>query len=84
MLADVFMVRVLAFGHEEGSAIGAVVIGMEALGQLPAFRKRVLAVYEPDEAAHVVYQERVGKFKRIYDKLKDEFNVQPAESVHLF
>jgi gluconokinase len=84
MLADVFMVRVLAFGHEEGSAIGAVVVGMEALGQLPAFRKKVLAVYEPDEVAHGVYHERVGKFGRIYEKLKDEFNVQPVESVHLF
>jgi gluconokinase len=75
ILADVFMVRVLAFGDEEGSAMGAVVIGMEALGQLPAFRKKVLAVYEPDAVVHAMYRERVGKFGRIYEKLKEEFIV---------
>jgi gluconokinase len=73
ILADVFMVRVLAFGDEEGSAIGAVVVGMEALGKLPAFHKEALAVYEPDPAAHAVYCERVKKFGRIYEKVKDDF-----------
>ena len=74
MLADVFNVKVLAFGEEESSAMGAVVIGLEATGQEPIFRKQVLAVYEPDPIAHIVYRERSEKFERIYELVKNEFN----------
>jgi gluconokinase len=74
MLADIFSGRVLAFGVEESSAMGAVVIGLEATGQEPAFHKQVLAVYEPDPAAHILYRERFEKFERIYELVKNEFN----------
>jgi gluconokinase len=73
ILADVFMLRVLAFGDEEGSAMGAVVIGMEALGQSSDFCKKVLAVYEPDPAAHGIHRKRAEKAGRIYNKLKGDF-----------
>jgi len=74
MLADIFNGRVLAFGEEESSAMGAVVMGMEATGQEPAFRKQVLAVYEPDPATHKLYREMFGKFERIYELVKNEFS----------
>jgi gluconokinase len=73
MLADVFNVKVLTFGEEEIAALGAVVIGMEAMGQAPSFRREALAVYHPDGARHLVYRERVEKFGRLYESIKNEF-----------
>jgi len=73
MLADVFNVRVLTFGEEEIAALGAVVIGMEAMGLPPSFRREALAVYHPDAGSHAVYRERVGKFGRLYESIKKEF-----------
>ena len=73
MLADVFNVKVLTFGEEESAAMGAVVVGMEALGKGPAFCRQPLAVYSPVPAAHAIYRERVAKFSRLYESIKNEF-----------
>jgi len=73
MLADVFNVKVLTFGEEESAAMGAVVVGMEALDKGPAFCRESLAVYSPVPAAHAIYRERVGKFSRLYESIKNEF-----------
>jgi gluconokinase len=73
MLADVFNVRVLTFGEEESAAMGAVVLGIEALGKKAVFRRQALAVYSPEASAHAIYQERVGKFSRLYNSVKNEF-----------
>lgn len=74
MLADVFQQKVLVFGEDEGSAWGAVVIGLEASGHPFSFAKQALAVYEPDAAANVVYMKGYAQFNRIYQLVKDEFN----------
>ncbi len=73
MLADVFNVKVLTFGEEESAAMGAVVVGMEALGKSPVFCRQALAVYSPEAAAHAVYREKVEKFSRVYESVKNEF-----------
>lgn len=73
MLADVFNVRVLTFGEEESAAMGAVVLGIEALGKKAVFCRQALAVYSPEASAHAIYQERVEKFGRLYNSVKNEF-----------
>lgn len=73
MLADVFNVKVLTFGEEESAAMGAVAVGMEALGKTPVFCRQALAVYLPEAPAHAVYRERVGKFSRLYESIKNEY-----------
>jgi gluconokinase len=73
ILADVFNVRVLTFGEEESAAMGAVVLGMEALGKTAVLCRQALAAYEPDAAAHAVYREKVEKYSRLYESLKNEF-----------
>lgn len=75
MLADIFNSKVLAFGEEESSTKGAIVIGMEAIGQEPFFQRKILSVYEPDLSTHVLYQKKFEKFERIYKLVKDEFNL---------
>lgn len=73
MLADVFNVKVLTFGEEESAVMGAVVVGMEALGVSTVFKRQPLAVYSPAAAAHAVYQEQADKYERLYDVVKHEF-----------
>jgi gluconokinase len=73
ILADVFNLKVLVFGEDESSALGAVVIGMEALGGVRAAPRKPLAVYEPDAARHAVYMKGFEKFGRIYQLIRKEF-----------
>jgi len=73
MLADVFNVKVLTFGEEEIAALGAVAIGMEAMGIESSLHPEALAVYHPDAKNHEVYRERVEKFGRLYESIKNEF-----------
>ncbi|MES1250015.1 MAG: FGGY-family carbohydrate kinase, partial [Chitinophaga rupis] len=74
MVADVFNTKVLVFGEDESSALGAVVIGLEASRRPFSFEKNVLAVYEPDTCAHESYRKGFEKFSRIYQLVKDEFH----------
>ncbi|HWK04300.1 MAG TPA: gluconokinase [Puia sp.] len=74
VLANVFNTRVLVFGDDEGSALGAVVIGLEASGIPFSFPKKELTVYEPDLSVHAVYRKGFEKFTRIYQLVKEEFN----------
>ncbi|MBS1661196.1 MAG: gluconokinase [Bacteroidetes bacterium] len=73
MLADVFNVKVLTFGEEESAVMGAVVVGMEAVGKDTAFQRQPLAIYSPSPSAHDVYRERVEKYMRLYEMVKNEF-----------
>ena len=73
MLADVFNVKVLTFGEEESAAMGAVVVGMEALGKKNGFCRHSLATYLPDASVHAIYREKVAKFSRLYESVKNEF-----------
>jgi gluconokinase len=79
ILADVFNSKVLVFGDDESSALGSVIIGMEALGILrvvgegPALPRKVVAMYEPDAGNHAVYMRGFEKFGRIWQLVKNEF-----------
>lgn len=74
MLADVFNIKVLVFGEDESSALGAVVTGLEATGNRFPSPQPVLATYEPDASAHAVYRKGFERFIRIYRLVEDEFN----------
>lgn len=73
MLADVFNVPVLTFGEEESASMGAVVLGMEALGIPSAFHREPLAIYKPHPEANAVHREKMEKFDRLYQSVKNEF-----------
>jgi gluconokinase len=72
MLADVCNIKVLVSGAVESSALGAVMIGLEAMEIEPLPRKGVLLSYEPNLLNHEVYMKGFEKFDRIYELIKDE------------
>jgi gluconokinase len=81
ILADIFNTPVKVSDAMESSALGAVLLGMEATGEENHFKRKVLSVYEPVAANQQVYMERFEKFERIYELLKNEFS-REATPVH--
>lgn len=78
MLADVFGKKVLVTESFEGSAVGAALLGMKALGLMASFEEvegliPIIGTYEPDLKQHQIYMRNFDVFERLYDKLKDEF-----------
>lgn len=73
ILADMFDRRVLVSDSVEGSALGAVMTGMEAMGLEQQVAHRIVASYEPDAGAHAIYSSQMEKFERLYNILKNEF-----------
>lgn len=74
LLADVFNCKVLVSGSLESSALGAVMVGAEAL-ELPAIRQPVIvSEHDPDTTKHKNYLKQSQKFERVYKLLKNEFN----------
>ncbi len=78
MVADIFQKQVYLCSSAESSAYGAALLGMHALGELEDLSQaKQMVLYEkqfvPDSGKAPVYREMQEKFKRIYDKLKDEF-----------
>ena len=64
-------------GHE-GSAFGAALLGMQALGLVASIDRAaelvgIDAVVEPDPAAAAVYAELLPTFARLYDDLSPAF-----------
>ena len=72
LLADVSNVRVAVSGSVESSALGAVMLGAEAVGIAPTFKNELLTVHEPNAKLHEVYKKLFEKFQRLYDKLEGE------------
>lgn len=72
ILADVTNIKVLVSNTVESSALGAVLIGAEALGINIQLQKRSLDSYEPNKENYKVYQHVSAKFERLYNLLKDE------------
>lgn len=73
MLADMFGKKVHILEHEEGSAFGAFLLGMKALGLMQDFAeaKKMIGVkqtFEPNAENHKVYQERFAVFEQLYPK----------------
>lgn len=74
MLADMFDKKVIVSENGESAALGAVIVGAEALA-LPFMNKQVAGeVYEPVKAQHITALERFQAFERLYTLLKNEFN----------
>ncbi len=73
VLADVFKREVIVTDPVETVALGAVLAGMEALGQVPVQDNRPGTVYRPNAAHHAVYEQQYRKFERLYELLKNEF-----------
>lgn len=76
MVADVFLKEVRVMGSADASAIGAAMLGWQALGvfdDLAAASRlvRTEAVYEPDTDRHTVYERNYQVFIQLYDRLKD-------------
>jgi gluconokinase len=72
MLCDVSNIKVLVSDTVESSALGAVMLGAEAL-KIPAnFENKIVSVHEPDMKNHEVYKKQFKKFERLYELLKGE------------
>ncbi|HEX8357165.1 MAG TPA: gluconokinase [Segetibacter sp.] len=72
MLADVARLKVVVSDSVESSALGAVMLGAEAVGIHTRFTKSTLATYFPDAENAAVYTRQFEKFQRLYDLLKGE------------
>jgi gluconokinase len=73
MLADVCNIKVLVSDAVESSALGAVMIGMEAMDLKPFSAKEKSTSYEPDLLKHEIYMSSFEKFERIYKSIKSDF-----------
>jgi gluconokinase len=72
ILADVANIKVFVSDTVESSALGAVMLGAEALGIDLHFQKNILSTYEPNPQNHEVYKKQFNKFERLYELLKQE------------
>ncbi|MGH4121040.1 gluconokinase [Clostridium sp.] len=78
MLADMFNKKVVIAESYESSCLGAVVLGMKALGLIDNIEEveklvPISKTYKPDLKNHIVYMETFEIYERLYLKLKDEF-----------
>ncbi|RDV16052.1 gluconate kinase [Pontibacter diazotrophicus] len=76
MLADIFNKEVHLTDTHEGSAFGAVIMGMYALGLITnledaAAMIRVKKTFVPDPKLHSRYMQNFSLFNELYPKLKD-------------
>lgn len=72
ILADVFNIKVLVSAAVESAALGAVMLGAEALEIKTAFHHQTSDAYIPDRKNNKVYTKCFEKFERLYDLLKAE------------
>lgn len=79
MLADVFNKQVHLTETAEGSALGAAIMGMYALGMIEKLEDAgkmttISKTFIPDPAAHRRYMQSYDVFETLYPKLKDSFS----------
>lgn len=78
MLADVFNKKVVIAESYESSCLGAVVLGMKAIGLIDNIEEveklvPISQTFIPDVVNHEVYMKTFEIYERLYLKLKDEF-----------
>lgn len=73
MLADVCNIKVLVSGAVESSALGAVMIGLEATGREPFPAKKTLSSFVPNSFSQDIYSKNFEKFERIFQLVKEEW-----------
>ncbi len=81
VLADVCNLKVIVSDAVESSALGAVLLGMEAVGKGPFKSGAAIKIYEPDSANREVYEKGFKKFGAVYAALKDTLASEVAPSV---
>lgn len=72
LLSDVFNRKVVVSGGIDSSALGAVVVGAEALGLEWKMDNTATSVYHPNAGHHATYQKAFDRFLRLYEVLKEE------------
>jgi gluconokinase len=75
ILADTFNRRILVSGSTEHAALGAVILGREALGLKDENAVEITREYDPDPAVHLIYKKQFEQSERIYALLTEEFSV---------
>jgi gluconokinase len=83
MLADVFNKEVHITDTPEGSAFGAAIMGMHAIGLLDELEDaagliKVSRTFEPDPQTHTRYMQNYTLFEELYPRLKDTFDRLPS------
>ena len=71
MVADIFQMAVETSQTIEGSAWGAVLIGMKAIGKDINSENKTGKTFYPNAACKSVYEVAFTKFKKVYPVLKD-------------
>jgi gluconokinase len=70
MVADIFQMKVEVAQTTEGSAWGAVLIGLRSIGIETPLQNRTAQTFLPNTAHKEVYEQGFAKFKKIYPLLK--------------
>jgi gluconokinase len=73
IVADIFNKKVCVTDASEGSALGAVMLGIEATNRPLIENKENEVIYQPNPLAHEQYSKQFQRFERIYEKIKTEF-----------
>ena len=73
MLADIFNLQVIVSAAEESAALGAVIIGIDALKLPPTINLSTENIFTPDAANHEIYKKQCAKVERLYELVKNEF-----------
>ena len=73
LLSDVFNLPVFVPEMEESSTLGAVMVGMNALGIRFNFDFKQGKNYVPNLANHKIYKLNAAKMERLYELVKSEF-----------
>jgi len=78
MLSDVFNKKVVVAESYESSCLGAVAIGMKAIGLINSIEEveklvPISQTFKPNLKNHEVYMKTFDIYERLYLKLKDEF-----------
>jgi gluconokinase len=78
IMADVFGRVIHVPGEPEGSAFGAAVLGMYALGMISDLKEvekfiTIKEIYYPNEENREIYQRLFGIYERVYWNLQSEF-----------
>ena len=71
MVADIFQMTVETSQTIEGSAWGAVLIGMKSIGMDITSENKTGKIFYPNTAYKDVYEAAFAKFKKVYPVLKD-------------
>lgn len=71
IVADIFQMKVQTSQTIEGSAWGAVLIGMQSTGIIVKNQNKIEKTYFPNTANKKVYADSFNKFSKVYNLLKE-------------